>query len=113
VQNALPGQLQPLETVEMIHLNGGQASLWFGSDFRSVRLLRFDGLALPTTGHAVRLYAKAAKQYRCRLPRTCAIGVFPELFHELAQSIQKPVDFQLLNFSLHNPRHNRMDVPLW
>jgi hypothetical protein len=37
----------------------------------------------------------------------------PEPFHELAQRIQKVVDFQLLNFSLHNPRHNRMDMHLW
>jgi formate hydrogenlyase transcriptional activator len=37
----------------------------------------------------------------------------PELFHDLAQRIQKVVDFQLLNFSLHNPRHNRMDMHLW
>jgi hypothetical protein len=36
-----------------------------------------------------------------------------ELFHDLAQVIQKVVDFQLLNFSLHNPRHNQMDMHLW
>jgi len=37
----------------------------------------------------------------------------PELFHELAHRIQKVVDFQLLNFSLHNSRRNHMDMHLW
>ena len=37
----------------------------------------------------------------------------PELFHELAQRLQKVVDFQLLNFSLYNPERNAMDMHLW
>jgi hypothetical protein len=79
VPDALPGQLQPLKTVELIHLKRGQARLWFRVAFRSFRLLRFDGLALPTTSHAGRLYARAGKQNCCRLQRDlrncCEIGL--------------------------------------
>jgi hypothetical protein len=37
----------------------------------------------------------------------------PELFHELAQRPQKVTDFQLLNFSLHDPERNLMRLHLW
>lgn len=37
----------------------------------------------------------------------------PDLFHELAQRMQQVVDFQLLNFALHNPQRNRMELHLW
>ncbi len=37
----------------------------------------------------------------------------PELFHELAQRLPKVLDFQLLNFSLYDPRRNVMDLHLW
>ena len=63
VQDALPGQLQPLETAELIHLKRGQARLWFRAALRSFRLLRFDGLALPATSHAGKLYAIASRQH--------------------------------------------------
>jgi hypothetical protein len=51
VQDTLPRQLQSLKTVELIHLKRGQARLEFRAAFRSLRLLRFDGLALPATSH--------------------------------------------------------------
>jgi hypothetical protein len=37
----------------------------------------------------------------------------PELFHERAQRLQKVTDFQLLNFSLHDPEPNLMRLHLW
>lgn len=44
------------------------------------------------------------------LVRHCTL---PELFHEMAQRLQKVADFQLLNFSLHDPDHNVMKIHLW
>jgi formate hydrogenlyase transcriptional activator len=37
----------------------------------------------------------------------------PELFHEMAQRLRKVADFQLLNFSLHDPQNNVMKIHLW
>jgi hypothetical protein len=37
----------------------------------------------------------------------------PELFHELAQRLQRVVDFQLLNFSLYDPQRKAMNVHQW
>ena len=37
----------------------------------------------------------------------------PELFHEMALRLQKVADFQLLNFSLHDPQNNIMRLHLW
>lgn len=51
LQDALPGQLQPLKTVKPIDLKRGQARLWFRPAFGSICLLCFDGFALPPTRH--------------------------------------------------------------
>jgi len=37
----------------------------------------------------------------------------PELFHELAQRLQRVAEFQLLHFSLHDPNENVMRRHLW
>jgi formate hydrogenlyase transcriptional activator len=37
----------------------------------------------------------------------------PELFHELAQRLQRVAEFQLLHFSLHDPHENVMRRHLW
>jgi len=67
VQDSLPGQLQPLETPELIRLKRGQATLGSRAVFRSFRLLCFNGLALPAASHFRRLYAGVYKQDCCRL----------------------------------------------
>jgi hypothetical protein len=52
VQDTLPRQLQPLQAVELIDLKRGQARPGFRPAFRGIRLLCFDGLALPPASHA-------------------------------------------------------------
>src|SRR5215472_9260061 len=37
----------------------------------------------------------------------------PDLLHEMAQRLQKVADFQFLNFSLHNPERNVMELHYW
>jgi len=37
----------------------------------------------------------------------------PELFHELAQTLQKAISFDFINFSLYDPTTNAMRLRLW
>jgi hypothetical protein len=37
----------------------------------------------------------------------------PDLFHEIAVRLRKVADFQLLNFSLHDPEKNVMRLHIW
>src|SRR5437016_4299883 len=37
----------------------------------------------------------------------------PELFHELAQTLQKAISFDFINFSLYDPTTNTMRLRLW
>jgi len=40
-------------------------------------------------------------------------GSLPDLFHELAQRLQRVVFFDFINFSLHQPAHNTMRLSIW
>ena len=37
----------------------------------------------------------------------------PELFHEMVLGLKKVADFHYLNFSLHNPQHQTMELHWW